>query len=807
MTDPIHLDWPSAPLWSDIAGTAGRVLILGGGVLFLLSIVLWALSSRRTGLGRLGAIAFGAGCLSLFAALGCLAALFIGDQFQYDYVFARADSINALQYKIAGVWAGQEGSFLLWGCASALFGLFAARASGVYRRWFTITFALFLGVLCGILAYESPFDMTLMDGKALVPPRGAGLTPSLQNYWVVIHPPVIFLGFGSLTVLFAWSVAAMMTRRPLEWAAQVRPWAVLGLTLLGIGLCMGGFWAYETLGWGGFWAWDPVENVSFVPWCVAAAFVHGLIVQNTRKRWIPTNLLLAGMPFLLFVYGTFLTRSGYLTDVSVHSFAEMDLSARQLLLYFLLAASVLFLGLWLWRGRTAGREFRGHEEPSLQGAHREGAYRLSSMLLVAMAAATAIGMSVPLFMALSGRSVKVVEEGLYHQVLVWFFIPIMLLMAVGPFLSWRGMSLRDLSLRLVNILSLAVAIVGVSVFFLKRSSWIAYADPDERIPLMGKFMVPVMPWVMLLFGVCVFAIVANLWRLAELWKRSKLGVGGLLSHVGVATLLAGLVVSRGFEVKSEMLTLPRGGSAQGMGFTVKYLGRAIETDDSMEYLYDRDNKIRFEVSSESERFIASPGMFYVAKPDQEQPDQMVWPHIHRTLWHDVYFTLRGEATEVGPAQTLRPGETAKLGDLQVKYLKMVREGESGMSGTRFVAELEVTDPETGATTIARPALELGDGGARPIEGKIGADYLVFLHRMDAATRSVDVQLFYSRPWYPVEIFYKPMTILVWVGTGIMAVGGFLTAWYRRRPSAPVADEPPSKTLERTADAPEPVAQS
>ncbi len=339
-------------------GQAGSLFVFAGIVFFAIAILSALLQGRFPKLARLGTPTLWLGSISIFGAMACLMTLFIKNQFQYEYVFARADIHTDLKYKIAGVWSGQQGSFLLWACCSALFGLLALKGTGVYKRWYTLVFAVFLGSLCGILAYETPFHPiheVMRDGKIFVPPTGQGMTPSLQNYWVVIHPPTIFLGFGALAVLFAYSIAGMLSGNLKDWVAYVRPWSMLALTLLGIGLVMGGLWAYETLGWGGFWMWDPVENTSFVPWIFLAAFVHGMIVQTNKGRWHGANLWFAALPFLTFCYGTFLTRSGYLTKVSVHSFAEMDKSALKILIAFLVVAIGSFIGTYLWKGRKAAK--------------------------------------------------------------------------------------------------------------------------------------------------------------------------------------------------------------------------------------------------------------------------------------------------------------------------------------------------------------------------------------------------------------------------------------------------------------------
>lgn len=783
-----HLGWPTAPAWSVFAGSAGRILVLTGLGLFAASVLFWLLAPRHPRWGRLGAWAFALGGVSVFGAIVCLGALFAGDQFQYQYVFSRGDAQTSLKYKIAGIWAGQEGSFLLWATTSALFGMLAAPRTGDHRRWFTIPFALFLGSICGILAYETPFRLIPEAGN-LVPPTGAGLTPSLQNYWVVIHPPTIFLGFGSLAVPFCWAVAAMVGPRTPRWIEGVRPWAIAGVGLLGVGLCMGGFWAYETLGWGGFWMWDPVENVSFVPWLLLVVFVHGLIVQAARSTWNGANLLFAGLPFLAFVYGTFLTRSGFLADASVHSFAQMDSTAHKVLLGFFFASLIGFVALWAVRGRTARSEPRPLEG---DGVHREAGYRWGVALLAAMAAATAIGMSVPLFMALSGRQPRVVEEHVYHLVLSWFFVPIVVLMAVGPFLSWRRRPLRAALGEMVNVFSISIATIGIAMLALNRSPWTAGAYNGDTVAFPGGLQVPLKPWVLFLAFLCVFAAAANLWRLGALWKRGRSSAGGFLAHIGVAVLMAGLIVSRGFEQKSEVVLVEKDGAGSALGYVIRYQGRSIEKGDPSDYLFDRRNKMLFNVRGHGEEFLADPGLFYVRNTESPEatPNQMVWPSIHQRLTHDIYFTLRSEEFDIGEPQMLKPGETKTFSGLRVTYEEPVTVGSPGVPGTRFGARVRIDVPGEGTPVEATPELELTQNGLVPHFAATGRGVLVSMQAMDAGTRSALIQLHRERPAYPIELFYKPMTLLVWLGTGILAIGCGLAAWARRprRRAAPEAAE-------------------
>lgn len=794
MTDLPPIDLPLAPQWSLWVGMLGRGLIVASIVSFVLSL---AASFLRP--GKLSTGAFVAGCFSLLGSFVTLATLFVADRFEFLYVYQHAQRDNEAYYKIAGIWSGQQGSFLLWACCSAVFGLLALRGTGDYRRWFVATYSAFLGSVAGILAYETPFGLQLIHGKAYVPPDGVGLVPSLQNYWVVIHPPTIFLGFGLLTVLFAYAVAALVSTSYDDWAPRARPWSILSIVLLGLGLCMGGFWAYETLGWGGFWKWDPVENVSFVPWCLTVALTHGLIVQVTRRKWMISNLLLAGLPFLSFVYGTFLTRAGFLDGVSVHSFAQMDRTAHKVLLGFCLTSVIGFASLWTLR---AVKSRSAH--PKVGWNDREQAYRMGNILLVLMALATAIGTSVPLFQVMSNQPAKVVEEPVYHGVLVWFMVPILVLMAVGPFLAWRKLTLRELAARLTNILSLTLGVVGFTVLAMKHPTYGIQHDPSERVATpFGP--VPAFPWITGLFGLCAFVVVANSWRLVELWKRSKPSAGAFLSHCGVAIAMAGLIVSRGLERKQEVL-LQEGVPSSALEYflTFKKLG---------DQLFDKDNKAEFEVAGRGgEKFVARPGLYYTQQGQEVKP--MVWPHIERRFTHDLYFTLHPPSFEAGEPLTLKPGETRdyevpdfalnRMLKYKIHFDKLDRTGEAGASGTRFVAILRFTDEEGHVTTVA-PHMELAEEGVQQPPALLNADYFVRLERMEASDKSIEIQMGFTKPLYPIEFYYKPLTGLVWLGTGILTLGGLTSAFARRRRgSLPASD---GETSEGTdpENAPEPTA--
>ena len=773
----IHNHLP--PGWSLLTGDLGRFSVYGSVALFAVSALAWYFAKKNPRLEKVGAWTFVLACMGIGATFLSLAILFVGNRFEYEYVWGHSDLANTVPYRIAGIWSGQEGSFLLWALCAAVFGVVVATGAGIYRRWFTIVYALFLGAVTAILAYESPFKMILANGQPTTPVDGVGLSPALQNYWVIIHPPTIFLGFGSLTALFAMAVAAMVVRNYTDWTAIVRPWAIVSLTLVGVGLCMGGFWAYETLGWGGFWMWDPVENTSFVPWCITAALVHGIIVQGTRKKWHFSNLMMAGLPFITFVYGTFLTRSGFLSDASVHSFAEMDRSALKLLIGVMAASTLGFLILWIARLVKDAKSLASDEV--VKGLHREGFYRTGSLLLMGMGVATMIGMSVPMFMALAGKPAKVVEERLYHLVLPWIFIPLIIVMAIAPFASWKGEKNKDLAKKVYSVLCVTIGLTGFLMMAIALSPMSKIADLRQPIGFPGGFQINNLPWVMFLTGLCVFTIVANVWRMVEVSNAKKIGWSPFVTHVGVAVLLAGLIISRGFERHEQAMVMENHPDGM-MNYQIRYAGMTSDTSD-------RDNEVKFEIVDPHDDnrvlYTATPG-FYYAKGGDGSESPMVWPHIQRFAMHDVYFALQPPQSQVSEPLTLKPGETKMVGGMKIKFLKMTQEGEPGMPGTKFGAMVEIDDQNSKRTLT--PKMEVGGGeGVGQIPAKIDGTMNIAMTSMNVADKSVTLQVQLASPMYLIDIFHKPMTSLVWLGTGMMTFGGFLAAFYRRRVRKTVAE--------------------
>jgi len=790
-------------------GILGRILIYVAGILSLFSFA--AAFTKRESLAvtavRLASAALGLAFIALIS-------LFVTSQFQFQYIQKHSALDHELQYKVAGTWSGQEGSFLLWAVGSALFVSLAIGKSGIYKRWFAGVSSLFLAALAGILSFESPF---VLNPASTDISNGFGMPPSLLNYWVVIHPPTIFLGFGCLTALFAWSMSAMLHRDLDTWIDQVRPWALIGLTFTGVGLCMGGFWAYETLGWGGFWAWDPVENTSFVPWLILAVFIHGIIVQKTRKKWHLSNVVYCALPFLSFVYGTFLTRSGFLGDTSVHSFANMDRSALWILVALGIASIGAFLAVYIptakWWKPIAP------PTPKTEGFWtKDTFYGYSAWLLISLAVIAAFGMSVPLIQSLKGEKPRVVEESLYNTVVAFPFIPIVALMAIGPFLTWRKAGIKNFTKYFINLLSATIAVTGFTLLWLKWGGqevllgpFIATfpgipSDPAKTTNFLISKAVYTTPWVLSLYALSVFAVFANLTRGVQLFRQNKLSSASMLTHIGVILTLVGLIFSRGFEQKVDKIVAHESKTLQAFGYNINLEGRTSGFGD-------RNNKIKLKFTKPGDEFTASPGLYFVPGQDGK-PQEFNWPYIHSQFLFDTYVVVRAFTfTEEGapdfggsvPTSVL-PGQTADFNGYLFTYQGMETEGSPGTFGAKFIATVTVHNAET--ETVVKPYVKLLGPGEleRPVVDA-GNGLGIYVDSINAADKSATFVIKYMTPAYPIEIYYKPLTILVWWGVGIMTLGGTLAAFYRRNKKKSLSDNPESaepKTQE--VDATENIAE-
>jgi cytochrome c-type biogenesis protein CcmF len=385
----------------------------------------------------------------LAVAFACLAASFIGSDFSVLYVAANSNRALPLAYRFAAVWGGHEGSMLLWVLILGLWILAVARLSerlpaDVLARTLSVMGFLTFGLLLFVLLASNPFTRLFP-----APADGRDLNPLLQDPGMVIHPPVLYMGYVGLSVAFSFAVGALIGGKlDATWARWTRPWTTAAWVFLTIGIALGSGWAYYELGWGGWWFWDPVENASFMPWLAATALIHSLAVTEKRGAFKAWTVLLAIVAFSLSLLGTFLVRSGVLS--SVHAFASDP--RRGLFILGLLAIVIgASLALYAWRAPSFGLGGR------FATMSRETLLLANNVLLLAACGAVLLGTLYPLVLDALGLGKVSVGPPYFETVFVPLLAPMVFLLGVGPLARWKEASLPDLARRLKAAFACAVA--------------------------------------------------------------------------------------------------------------------------------------------------------------------------------------------------------------------------------------------------------------------------------------------------------------------------------------------------------------
>ncbi len=792
----------------------GYLVVWLGALFAFASMALYVWSIRR--LRRVGSVrrvrptpedplirwargAFVAGFLMILATEAVLQYALISGRYDLQYVFNFSERALPLWYKIAGAWAGQEGSFLLWAIWTGIYGLLVMRSAGGYERWVMAVYSALVLGLMGILAYQSPFaplppppeDAPFL--RANFPPRdGVGLNPSLENIWMTIHPPIIFAGFSALAVPFAYAISALWRSEYAEWVVRVRPWAIYATTMLGFGLALGGYWAYETLGWGGFWAWDPVENTSYFPWLFMAAALHGLMLQVNRGRMARWNPLLCTLPFLLFVYGTFLTRSGVLAEVSVHSFDALAKSALGILVLMLVGGLLLTVGLWAWRFRqipnqpsfvsdlsdgSDGSDRSDGSDPSdrvdspgsqaggrIRGFSRESAIRWGICLLIISALISLVGTSWPLIMKLVRGQPVSLQPSFYNQVHAPWVVVVAIVLAAAPMLRWRGMSLDDILQRLTKSWLMAVA-TGFALYFL-------------------GFREPLTLFIVVLLCFTAYANLGAIWRRI---RASRVTVGGFLTHFGLAVGVVGLILSNAYEGKQQVVIV-QGQDALAFGYRWRYLGMTGDAQRFGDPRFDKFNRVRIEVARHGEKFIAEP-RFYLDRRRAEN-NSVVWPWIRRWWDHDLYISFFAPPqVDASPLiARLHEGETVQMDGYTLHFVDLRAEGSMGQEGFRAVARVRVSKSGWKQPVEVEPFRLVTQEGVIPVPVALPDGEVLVIGEMSVNQRLVEFRLLmvpgkeetFPRWVIPLEVYYKPFTILVWLGPPFALIGGLLAVLRRVR---------------------------
>ncbi len=480
---------------------------------------------------------------TLVAAIVLLAALLRHD-FSFRYVAHTTSNALPTAYTISAFWGGQEGSLLLWLLVLTGFGAAAVRLNRAWARdlvvWAVPVFAavaVFFSFLVVVVA--SPF------ATQAAPADGAGMTPSLQNPYMLAHPPLLYLGYVGLTVPFAFCIGALLSGRPDErWLVATRRWTLFAWTALGIGQLLGAHWAYVEVGWGGYYAWDPVENAALMPWLAATAFLHSVMIQEKRGMLRVWNVLLVILAFSLSLFGTFLTRSGVVN--SIHSFTQSSIGGWFLAFIGLTVAVSLVI---VFKRLPQLRSPTRLESP----LSREAAFLYNNLLLLALCLTILWGVVYPLVSeAVRGEAV-VLGRGYYDFFLRIFGLPLLLLMGVGPLIAWRRASLASLvtTFRWPTIVALAS---GALLLVLGAGSSI----PGLVAYTFSAFVLATIAMEFVRGTRARKALGAPSWPRAfsSLLGRNRRRYGGYVVHASIVLLAVGIAGSNAFDKVAEAKLRP-----------------------------------------------------------------------------------------------------------------------------------------------------------------------------------------------------------------------------------------------------------
>ncbi|MEQ8915338.1 MAG: heme lyase CcmF/NrfE family subunit [Roseovarius sp.] len=579
--------------------------------------VLWMESAKTTAALQVTLVAI---------AFGALMRSFVVSDFTIRNVVENSHSLKPMIFKVAGTWGSHEGSLLLWTLILVIFGAGVALLgrnipAGLKARTLSVQAWISVGFLSFMLFTSNPFD------RVFPPPLdGTDLNPLLQDIGLAMHPPLLYFGYVGFSIVFSFAVAALIEGRvDPAWARWVRPWTLTAWISLTAGIALVSWWAYYELGWGGWWFWDPVENASFMPWLLGTALLHSAIVTEKRDTFKSWTILLAILTFSLSLLGTFIVRSGILT--SVHAFAVDP--ARGVYILGLLGVTIVgSLTLYAWRAPQLGSG--GVFRP----ISREAGLLLNNLLLATATATVLFGTLYPLFVEAVTEEKISVGPPYFNATFIPFMLPLVIIMGVGPFLSWKRADLPGIWQRLRWVFGVAIGVAGIVWYF------------QTDGPLLAVVSIGIAAW--------VFVATLREWAmriklfdlpLSQSLRRARnlprAAHGMTLAHLGVAMLVLGFVGSTAWKEERVLFARP--------GTTVEIAG--------FEVIFDGVEQLR------GPNYIAQQGQLRVLKDGSEiatlHPERRSYPvagtsttesAIRSTLVGDLYVTISEPAADTASGE-------------------------------------------------------------------------------------------------------------------------------------------------------------
>lgn len=793
------------------------ILSFGASLLSLISYFFATKNPEEPHWKKLGRIGFFANAISIVTIGTILFYLIYNHYFEYHYVWSHSSKSLPTHYIISSFWEGQEGSFWLWMFWQVVLGtvlVFRAKSWETPVMTFVMLCQTFLAsMLIGVEIFgnrigSSPFILLrdALDIPILKDPNylsmiadGTGLNPLLQNYWMVIHPPTLFLGFASMIVPFAYAAAGLWQRRYKEWMTPGLPWALFAVMILGAGIIMGSFWAYEALNFGGFWAWDPVENVSIIPWFTLIAAVHVILAYKHSGHGFFTATLLSLISFVLVIYASYLTRSGILGETSVHSFTSLGMSGQ--LIWFNLTFLLITIGLLVWRRKDLPRTQKEEDIYSREFWLFIGALVLT-VACVQMIATT----SIPVFNALFGTKVAPPIDPIAHYN-KWqgaFAVVILLLTAVAQFLKYKRTDSKKFWAAILASLLVSILITAIVIYFTKVYSNVMYV---------------------LITFTAIFCVIANIRILGDAFKGKWKLTGSAVSHIGFGLLVLGALIAAAtnevisindsgyigvqnfgkegdkFTDPGENLFLTEGEPVQMGDYKITYIGDSVAPPNV--YYHIKYERLDEESGKVKEHFVLSP----FAQNNPDMGGLIGTPATKHYISHDIYTLITAAAADSqAPMSKIKDEEKTGFEDYDEPATYQVnigdtlryRNGVFVIEGINKNAKLEniplkPTDVIVGLkikviaadqkTYEAEPTFLLKDGNAYDFNKDVSEQGLKFRFTNILPEKDKLEIMVYQKPlpekkWIVFKAIKFPYINFFWLGTIVMTVG-FCMAIYRR----------------------------
>lgn len=744
------------------------------------STVLYAMGSR----GNANALKvargiFSALALILLASSTILITLILSHDFRYTYVQSYSSADLPTHLLIASFYSGQEGSFLLWTLLVAGIGVVLAPYArrfgyeGAAMSFYSLIL-VFLGLL---LVAKNPFAYVWQTYAAdgiqvtFVPEKGRGLNPLLHNAWITIHPPILFTGFASMSVSFVFAMAGLVKREYHRWIDVALPWTLAATGILGFGIMLGGFWAYETLGWGGFWGWDPVENSSLIPWLVSVALVHTMLVQKRTRGLVKTNMVLAVAAFVMVLYSTFLTRSGVLGDTSVHSFVDPGKFAFWILLAFMV--TFVAIGVYLVVIRSKDMNIARED---FTPTTREFMLAIGSALIMASAVLVTIGTSWPVLLEIIGQPKVAVATTFYDNVHLILVPLVFVVNGLSLLLQWRSSPLAVIRRRLAVAAVATAACTVVTV-------------------VLGVHK----PEMIVLAAAAWFSLVINAQHMWSFITKSAAMLGAYVSHLGFALLMFGVIATSGYTVVHHAV-LPQGVPTAVGDYTLTFAGK-----EQVEKQFRDREKFRYAVSIArgSDSTTVFPVLYY--SDFNQRQSAFLEPGIRWGMIRDLYISPKAtEMEDVYKKTTVQRGASIKMPfdttiTLQLERFSMPTTEEPAPDGRmRMSALVQVESFGVRADSILRvptrisqtstgmafdpewtaiPGTQWGIGLVKIVRDNENVDQST----ADFVFRDMGKPLPTPKETFTVEFSEKPLIGLVWIGVVTMVAGfAFSIARYARQ---------------------------